>query len=202
MTTPERALMIANLVKRQLHTGNPNECPIVEVPWSATFAASLSLLEGWWHPSTGGIPRDRAVVLWAIAEYNPLNGKFFTLPELAPALHKIRTTPTLWLAPTATTPPVIGVKEHEGKLRWSLLPLDALREVVKVLEFGAKKYSKDNWKKVEGARDLYFDAALRHLTSWYEGEDADQETGLHHLAHAACDVLFLVSMFPVTAKKV
>lgn len=93
-----------------------------------------------------------------------------------------------------------GFKLDAGKLRWSLLPFIALIEVLKVLEFGAKKYSVDNWKRVENTRQRYFDAAMRHMTSWWEGEKNDPETKLNHLAHAMCCLLFLL-WFDLKGKK-
>jgi hypothetical protein len=63
-------------------------------------------------------------------------------------------------------------------------------EVVQVLEFGAKKYAPDNWKHVEGHR--YDDALLRHVQAYMGGEMNDPETGLHHLAHATCCILFKI----------
>jgi len=93
-----------------------------------------------------------------------------------------------------------GRKDDAGKLRWRLLPIDALRGVVQVLEFGANRYGEWNWVLVPGHEDRYYDATIRHLTSWYEAVrsgDAvmrrDPESGLSHLAHAACCVLFLLS---------
>ncbi len=88
----------------------------------------------------------------------------------------------------------VGRKNDQGKLKWSLLPLDAMREVVRVLMGGASKYAPNNWVHVPGARDRYFDAAIRHLTAWYEGERNDEEWGLHHLAHACCCVIFLLAL--------
>lgn len=89
---------------------------------------------------------------------------------------------------------VLGVKNDKGKLRWSLLPLDAMREVVRVLMGGANKYAPNNWIHVEDARDRYFDAAIRHLTDWHDGERNDKEWGLHHLAHASCCTIFLLAL--------
>jgi hypothetical protein len=48
-----------------------------------------------------------------------------------------------------------------------------------------------NWRKVD-KRSRYYRAALAHLFAWWRGETNDQESGLPHLAHAACCVLFLV----------
>lgn len=86
-------------------------------------------------------------------------------------------------------------KYDAGKRRWSLLPLVALGLVVDVLEFGARKYAPDGWRSVSNARTRYYDAAMRHLTEWWTGnETADAESGLPHLAHAACCVLFLLAL--------
>ena len=85
-----------------------------------------------------------------------------------------------------------GVKYDGEKPRFSLLPLKPLMSVVEVLELGARKYAPDNWKKVENAQDRYFDALMRHMIAWKTGEKYDPETGLNHLAHAACSVLFML----------
>ncbi|MFN9899957.1 MAG: dATP/dGTP diphosphohydrolase domain-containing protein, partial [bacterium] len=69
-----------------------------------------------------------------------------------------------------------GVKFDGAKLRWSLLPLRAVEDVVKVLEFGARKYAPDNWMKVPDARERYWDAAMRHMIEWKAGDKKDGET--------------------------
>jgi len=85
-----------------------------------------------------------------------------------------------------------GQKFDQGKLRYSLLPTGTVQEVVKVLELGAVKYAPNNWQLVPDARTRYFDAIMRHLHAWWSGEKIDPETGLNHLAHAACSTLFLL----------
>lgn len=85
-----------------------------------------------------------------------------------------------------------GVKHDALKVRLDLLPADALGEVGKVLTFGAAKYGERNWEAGMAWQRLY-GAALRHLFAWQRGEDRDAETGLPHLAHAACCVLFLLA---------
>lgn len=87
-----------------------------------------------------------------------------------------------------------GRKDDAGKAPWHLIPWEALRDVALVLDFGAKKYGEDNWRKVPDARKRYFAAAHRHLVTWWLGETHDPETGLPHLAHAACCVLFLLAL--------
>ena len=85
-----------------------------------------------------------------------------------------------------------GVKHDTGKPRWSLLPLGSIAQIVQVLDFGAAKYKPDNWQHVPDARRRYYDAMQRHIEAWWTGERCDRETGLHHLAHAGCCILFLL----------
>jgi hypothetical protein len=94
--------------------------------------------------------------------------------------------------PPATDLPV-GTKLDEGKASWSLLPFGPVKDIVAVLDYGAKKYAPDNWKQVENPRKRYFNATMRHLTAWWEGERNDPESGLTHLAHAGCCLLFLAA---------
>ena len=88
---------------------------------------------------------------------------------------------------------VFAVKHDGGKPRPGLLPPEALLEISAVLEFGARKYSDDNWKYVPGWRKRYTDAMLRHVLAWMAGENADEETGRHPLAHAGCCLLYLLN---------
>jgi hypothetical protein len=67
----------------------------------------------------------------------------------------------------------------------------AFNEIGKVLTFGSKKYGDHNWRKgFKWSRLL--GAALRHLMAFLGGEDKDPESGLSHLAHAGCCVVFLL----------
>lgn len=84
-----------------------------------------------------------------------------------------------------------GVKADKGKPDYSLLELKLLEGMVRVLTFGAKKYARDNWKKVPGGRDRYFAALQRHLAAWQSGEIIDPESGENHLDHALCNLYFL-----------
>jgi hypothetical protein len=84
-----------------------------------------------------------------------------------------------------------GRKFDGGKLEYGLLPPLALEETVKVLTFGAQKYERDNWKKVPDSKRRYFDAMERHIWAYKKGEQMDPESGIHHLAHAMCCLMFL-----------
>lgn len=84
-----------------------------------------------------------------------------------------------------------GVKNDAGKPRADLLPSAALLEVAKVLNFGATKYADNNWRKGFSWSRLY-GAAMRHILAHKDGENVDSESGLSHLSHAACCLLFLL----------
>lgn len=83
-------------------------------------------------------------------------------------------------------------KHDAGKPRLDLLPFDALEQVGAVLDYGAKKYAARNWEKGLAWGRL-LGAALRHLGAWARGANLDAESGLPHLAHAACCVLMLLA---------
>jgi hypothetical protein len=85
-----------------------------------------------------------------------------------------------------------GVKgdggKHQPRLLFNSLPY-TLEGVSRVLTYGAKKYSPENWRLVEESR--YWDAFYRHLLSYAKGEECDTETGESHLHHALCCLMFL-----------
>lgn len=86
-----------------------------------------------------------------------------------------------------------GKKFDEGKIRYDLLPVDALREVARVLTFGAAKYGDNNWK-ITKPESRYTAAAFRHGEAYRGGEMMDKESGVHHLAHRICCDLFLLQI--------
>ena len=73
------------------------------------------------------------------------------------------------------------------------MPWSALSHVVDVLMFGALKYERDQWQLVPDGERRYLAAAFRHLTAYSDGELLDQESGLPHLAHAVCCLLFILA---------
>ncbi len=93
----------------------------------------------------------------------------------------------------------IGVKNDQGKVRLGMLfskrLLPAISSVAKVLSYGAVKYpGADNWFHVVDAISRYRDAGMRHYAAYLSGEYYDQESRLPHLAHAACNCLFLLAL--------
>jgi hypothetical protein len=84
-----------------------------------------------------------------------------------------------------------AMKFDDDKLPVNLLSTEALLQTAAVLKFGADKYHANNWRDgFAWSRPLA--AAMRHIMAYNDGEDKDPESGLSHLAHAACCIMFLL----------
>jgi hypothetical protein len=86
-----------------------------------------------------------------------------------------------------------AIKHDFDKLPVELLDPLWLEAVAEVLGFGARKYAAHNWRKGFKHTRL-LGAALRHLLAWQRGQDLDPESGLPHLAHASCCLMFLTNL--------
>ncbi len=77
----------------------------------------------------------------------------------------------------------LGIK----KAPLSTLPTGPMYEVALAMLEGARKYGRHNYRVMGVKASVYYDATMGHLTAWWEGEDFDSVSGLHHLAKAmAC----------------
>lgn len=85
-------------------------------------------------------------------------------------------------------------KADAGKLQITLVPRQIIRDIAEVRMYGNKKYGDpENWRSVSPER--YRDALMRHLLAYLDDPDsADDESGLPHLWHAACNIAFLCEM--------
>lgn len=92
-------------------------------------------------------------------------------------------------------------KADSGKPRLTLVPREIIYSIARVREYGNRKYgSADNWKQVEPER--YRDAAFRHFLSYLDDPDGtDEESGLPHLWHLACNIAFLCEMQNESSEK-
>lgn len=85
-----------------------------------------------------------------------------------------------------------GAQKGRKLARFSLIPWDALHLVAEHFGRGAAKYEDRNW---EGGYpwSWSYDALMRHLTAWWQGEDRDAETGSLHIVAVAWHALVLVA---------
>ena len=88
------------------------------------------------------------------------------------------------------------VKADNGKPKLTLVPRQILYDICEVREYGNKKYpdgGPDNWKEVE--KERYRDALFRHFLLYLDDpEGVDEESGIKHYKHMACNMAFLCEM--------
>jgi len=89
--------------------------------------------------------------------------------------------------------PQKALRYNENKLDYSLLEPYAIQELVRVFDKGSKKYAPYNWLNGGMEYSKMLASLKRHIAAFELGEDIDQETGCHHMAHAAWNALGIVS---------
>jgi hypothetical protein len=85
--------------------------------------------------------------------------------------------------------PSRGLRFNKSKPRWSLVHFKSLEPMIRVLEFGAKKYAPENWKKGLIKKEI-LESMQRHLGALIDGEEVDSETGISHMGHIQCNAMF------------
>lgn len=83
-------------------------------------------------------------------------------------------------------------KFDQEKPRMDLIDGGTLVQLAEILTFGADKYGAYNWR-AGMAWSRCFAALQRHMLAWWSGESTDPETGKSHLAHAMCNLQFLMT---------
>lgn len=86
-------------------------------------------------------------------------------------------------------PPMDALRDNKNKPRWSLLHFKSLEPMIRVLEYGAKKYSEGNYLKGHIPKEV-LDSLMRHTTALMDGEINDPESGLPHIGFIQCNAMF------------
>lgn len=91
----------------------------------------------------------------------------------------------------------LGARFNSGKRQLSFIleMPNAIASVAEVLEYGATKYDRNNYKRGLIESEL-LDSTLRHLSSAFNNlpDDTDEESGLDHYAHAATNLMMLLEL--------
>lgn len=97
--------------------------------------------------------------------------------------------------------PSQDAKADAGKLQLTLVPTQIIKDIAEVRMYGNRKYGDpDNWKTVEESR--YKDAAFRHFLAYLDEPDGiDEESGIAHLKHLACNIAFLCEFYEKRNRK-
>lgn len=72
------------------------------------------------------------------------------------------------------------------------VPTAPIFQVGEVMRLGIQKYGLTNWRHDAVSASVYYNAAMRHIMSWWDGQNLDHESGQPHLAHAAACLLILM----------
>ena len=86
-----------------------------------------------------------------------------------------------------------AMRFNDGKVEWSLVDFKSIEPLARVLEFGAQKYARNNWKKGMDVTKM-MESLLRHAFSFLSGETEDQESGITHIGHIMCNCMFIQYM--------
>jgi Domain of unknown function (DUF5664) len=82
---------------------------------------------------------------------------------------------------------MVGVR----KAPMSTISGAVLAEVGLAMLEGAAKYGRHNYRAVGVSAAVYYDATMRHLIGWWEGEDIDPDSGLSHVTKAIASLVVL-----------
>jgi hypothetical protein len=80
----------------------------------------------------------------------------------------------------------------QAKPPLGLVPGVAMVQLAEAFRDGADKYGAANWRTDAVSSSTYFNAALRHLIAWNDGEECDKVSGVSHLAHAGANLCILM----------
>lgn len=78
-----------------------------------------------------------------------------------------------------------------GKVPFSTVPAPVIAEIGLGMLEGARKYGRHNYRIAGIRASVYYDAAMRHLTDWWEGQDIDPASGLSHIVKALSTLVVL-----------
>lgn len=81
----------------------------------------------------------------------------------------------------------VGIK----RVPFSTVPAVPVAEIGLAMLEGALKYGRHNYRAIGVRSSVYYDAAMRHLTRWWEGEDIDPDSGLPHIVKALASLIVL-----------
>lgn len=148
---------------------------------------AICMLPGWEKSRGATLERHLADKLGFKIVPDPLS---HALDNLNPPAEALTFAPLL---PESSTSKPTNPKDAIGirKAPLSVVPLPVLVELGVAMLEGASKYGRHNYRGAGIRFSVYFDATIRHLFSWWEGEDIDQDSGLSHVTKAIASLTVL-----------
>jgi hypothetical protein len=96
------------------------------------------------------------------------------------------------MSDTKSSNPKDVLARGEERCLLHLVPSPGLIATAQAMADGARKYGPYNWREEGVGATTYVSAALRHLRSWLDGEEQADDSGVHHLGHAAACIMILL----------
>lgn len=182
-SAPKFGLRRNHIYTIKSHTpGQPGECGYVKV----------EEVEGTWRSNRFRLAGVGEIATAQSFEPERCDHSFCgqkTCADCYPQGAKDRGAPLARLSPPDTNP---KTRFGMAKPPLGLIPGSARVVLSQAFADGVAKYGPANWRVDPVSASTYINAAERHLTSWYDGEEAAQDSGVHHLAHAAACLLILI----------
>lgn len=79
----------------------------------------------------------------------------------------------------------------DAKVQFHVLPMQVVAELSVAMLEGATKYGSHNYRKTGARFSTYYNATMRHLVAYLEGEDVDRESGVNHITKAITSLMVL-----------
>lgn len=150
--------------------------------WPHNYDAAkkeLVRMQDFYHMESYRIINAQGVVVMRAGK-TPIHGTFEDIPPD-------------WTMPEDTTCKDTNPKDAIGSSKppLSTIPFPVLFEVGAAMLEGSMKYRRHNYRIAGVRSSVYFDAAMRHLAAWWEGQDIDPDSGLHHVTKAIASLIVL-----------
>lgn len=100
--------------------------------------------------------------------------------------------PKLKTLPESQIEPSVKNDIIDDKLRWDLLPMEEIEDIVRVYHAGAKKYGPNRWQDLPNGFERYRAAMFRHLMEYMKGNKTDSDTGCLHLAQVCWNAIAML----------
>lgn len=147
-------------------------------------------------------PGDRVICLKPCIEDGLVEGKVYTVSGVVgrhPYLLELEETGMQSWSPrrfAKAAPPALSMNPKDligiKKPSVHFVPPVALFEMGRAMTDGGAKYGAMNWREHKVTGSVYYDAAMRHIMAWWDGEETAADSGVHHLGHAmACFAIML-----------
>ena len=78
-----------------------------------------------------------------------------------------------------------------SKAPMSTVSAPVIAEIGVAMLEGACKYGRHNYRAVGVRASVYYDATMRHLMDWWEGQDIDPDSGMSHVTKSITSLVVL-----------